>query len=175
VAGLEYGLRSALKLGETPITPSLMMVYLVFVCMFVRASAAPLAAIAVGLLMDLLREMTRESTGGGVVAVGPSVLGCLLAASFALNMRGIVYQKNVPTLVVLSGVGAALGFMTTAFVLVLRSKYDDLVLAGDHQFVLALGSALYTAVAAIPLGFLLLAIRRLFGFERDTRTGFRME
>ncbi|MEM1166240.1 MAG: hypothetical protein AAGI30_08105 [Planctomycetota bacterium] len=173
VGGVDWGLRASLELQESGVAPSLIVVYVTFVCLYVEARWAWLVGVIGGLVIDLLRDVGTGSDET-VVVVGPAAIGGLLAASFVVNVRGLVYRKNVATIAVLSTVSGVLVHLTAAFALFLRSVYD-VVEAPAGQLPVALGSALYTGVAGVVLGVVLLAFRRMFGFAADTQTGFRME
>ena len=173
VAGLDWGLRSSLELGTTGIVPSLLVVVLTFVCMRGPGKGACVCAVVVGLMVDLLRDVALEGREETTVVVGPAVVGALFAAVFVVNLRGMLYQRNLAALAVLSGVSAVMMHLVAAMLLVVRSKVDDVIAPGS-QFGVAIGGAVYTAVAAIVLGPMLFAMAGLMGLGGGRRPRFRI-
>lgn len=172
MAGIDWGLRTPLELGQSGITPSLLIVLSVYVALYAGPASVWGAAVCAGAVIDLLRSVPTEG-GQTTVVLGPSVLGCLLASAIVLNLRGLVFSKNVITLAILSGLGAGAANLTASMLLWIRSGYD-VITVPSGQLGTALASAGYTGVAALIVGVALMPLRRLFAFSTDQHIGFRM-
>ena len=171
----ETGFRDALALGSSPISPSLAMILVAYVALWAPIRHALPAAIAIGLLLDF-GELVRVSSGGEeVVVLGRHAIGCLLASYTVVTMRGMMFRRNVITIVVLAGVTMALTQIVAISMLKFRSLYDVIVVDdAASQLGSQLGSALYTAARAFVVGPLLNRLKWLFGFTGSARSSFRM-
>lgn len=174
LTGVEFGLLPALELGDTGVVPSALVVLLVFVCLWTRTATLVLACLAVGVVLDLMRTVAAE--GADVAVLGPHTLGCLLAGALVLNVRALLYRRGVLSLAFLSLLGSVLIHITATFLLGVRAVYDVIEFGRPGaELGRQLLCSLYTAVLALVAGFALNAVRPLFGFERDTKGGFRIE
>lgn len=172
--GLEWGLRDALELGSTGIAPRFAVVLLVFVCLWSSVRAGVIASLAVGVCLDLL--YTVPAGGQSVVVLGPHALGCLLAGAFALNVRAVIFRRNVLAVAVVVLVAAALVEIVATAALTVRAMYDPIGTAGPlERLLVGLGSAGYTAVVGIAYAWVLGLFRGVFGFPFDTKQGFRIQ
>ena len=173
VLGLDWGLRSSLELGSTGIVPSLLAVLLTFVCVRAPKGAALWSAIVIGVLIDLLRDVSLDGRDETTVVVGPAAVGAMAAAALVLNVRGLLYQRNVVSIAILSGFAAVLMNLTAAMLLVIRSRVDDVIAPGS-QLSTALGSAVYTAVVALLVLPVLMAVSGLMGLRAERRSRFQI-
>jgi len=173
--GLEWGLRDALQLGEVNIAPSFALILIVFVSLWARHAAALGACLIVGLVVDLLFQMRTED-GFPVVVVGPHALGFMLAGYTVLTLRALMFKRNIVSLAFLVVLTGVLAQILATFLLAVRASYD-VVLFPDPLAEMGqrIASALYSGVVAIVFGGALNMIRPVFGFEADTRRGFRIE
>lgn len=171
----ETGFRDALQLGSTAISPSLAMILVAFVALWAPTRHALPAAIVVGLLLDF-NDLISTTTGGEpVVVLGRHAIGCLVASYAVVTMRGMMFRRNVITIVVLSGVTMALTQIVAIAMLKFRSLYDVIIVSdAASQLGAQLGSAVYTAAIAFAVGPLLNKLKRLFGFAGGGRSSFRM-
>lgn len=170
----ETGFRDALQLGNTPISPSLIMILLAFIALWAPIRHALPAALVVGLLLDF-NELVRTPDGEYIVVLGRHALGCLLACYTVVMMRGMMFRRNVITIVVLAAVMAALTQVVAIALLRFRSIYDIIVVTdAGRQLGWQLASAVYTGVLAIVVGPALNRMKWLFGFTGGSRSNFRM-
>lgn len=163
----------ALRLGDTSIAPMLPIVLLVFVALRAPATHAIVAAAVIGLLYDTMHQV--HVTGGGeAVVLGPHALGCMLGAYAVLLGRSLMYRRGVLAVVAMSVLAAALVNVAATVLLAVRSMYDPIEPGrAVAQLGRGLGSALYTGAAAIVVGGLLMALRRVFQFTDSSRSGYR--
>jgi len=170
----ETGFRDALALGSSSISPSLAMILVAYVALWAPIRHALPAAIAIGLLLDF-GELVRTPGGEPVVVLGRHAIGCLLASYTVVTMRGMMFRRNVITIVVLAGVTMALTQIVAISMLKFRSLYDVIIIDdAAAQLGSQLGSAVYTAALAFIVGPLLNRMKWLFGFTGSARSSFRM-
>ncbi|MFA9478716.1 hypothetical protein ACERK3_10445 [Phycisphaerales bacterium AB-hyl4] len=165
---LESGLRLLLQVWG--VSPSLLLVLAVYVGLMAPSAVVPWAFLILGLLTDLQPGPVRDGT-----VIGPAALGYLAGAYVVLQLRGMVFRESVLALAVLVlvvGIFVQLVYvalltargmgMLTAEPIVGWSTPDQLA----HRFVMLL----YTAVAAVPLGFVLFRTAGAWGFANRART-----
>jgi hypothetical protein len=170
----ETGFRDALALGSSSVSPSLAMLLVAFVALWAPIRHALPAAIVIGLLLDF-GYLVETPTGEPVVVLGRHAIGCLLAAYTVVTMRGMMFRRNIITIVVLSGVTMALTQVVAIAMLKFRSLYDDIIIDdAAAQLASGLGSAVYTAALAFLVGPALNSLKWLFGFTGSARSSFRM-
>lgn len=169
--GLEIGLRDALELGQSGVTPSFVIVLLAFVASHAPRHAAVWAGVTLGALLDLTAARP-DNTGQGIVTVlGPSAVGCAAAAYTIVVMRGSMMRRNPLTLALLSVVAMAMVTIVSTTLLEFRSFWDPTlsVRASAELWVGAL-RGLYSAALAIPLGAALAFATPLFAFPQQHRS-----
>lgn len=170
----ETGFRDALALGNSSVSPSLVMILAAFVALWAPMRHALAAALVIGLLLDF-NELVRTPAGEPIVVVGRHAIGCLLASYTVITLRGMMFRRNAITIVVLSGVTMALTQVVAIAMLKFRSLYDVVIFDdAASQLGSQLGSAVYTAALAFLVGPALNRIKWLFGFSGGARSGFRM-
>jgi len=173
--GLEFGLRDALQLGEMNLSPHFAVILLVFVAMWASPGIALTASVLIGLGLDLFYQLKLDD-GGDLVVVGPHALGCLLAGYAVVNMRALMFRKNVLSIAFLSLVATALMQVVVTALLTARASYDPLVFGpAIAELGQRLGSAAYTGLVAFPVGVVLNVLRRLFRFQSERGSGFRIQ
>lgn len=166
VLGLDAGLRRALAIGHTDITPSLALAFIVYIAL----NAPTLPALWTAFLMGLITDLAIPQAGPPTI--GPATLGFTAAAYFAGTLRGVLMRRSLTAFVLAALFSAALAGIVAVAILTIRSIYP--VPEGTPApaytppltaLLHALASALYTAVAAIFLGLILMPLHNLFGFE----------
>lgn len=173
--GLEFGLRDALQLGELNISPHFAVILLVFVAMWAAPGAALSASVIIGIGLDLFYQLKLDD-GSDVVVIGPHALGCLLAGYAVINMRALMFRKNVLSIAFLSLVATALMQVVVVALLTARGAYDALVFGpAMAELGQRLGSAVYTGLVAFPLGAMLNVLRGVFRFQFERGSGFRIQ
>jgi hypothetical protein len=170
---LELGLRDALELGQTGIGPHPAMVLAIFVAMWAPPRTAYAAALILGAGLDLV-HWQATSAGTSVVVLGPNALGALLGAYAVVTARPLLMRRNVMALVVLTAVATALAQLLATTLLTVRAVHDIVIIGSAiDELGRRLGSALYTGVLALPLGFVLMLIQPALRFTPETRTAYR--
>ncbi len=167
--GLEQGFRPALQVGSVNIAPSFVLILMVFVSLWVRASAVIPAAMILGACLDMLNKVPT-STGETVVVLGPWALGCALAAFLILNLRAMVFRRNPLTLAVLCFIASFAAEVVVLAILMFRSWYDILVLQpAAAELTQRLLTALYTGLVSILIGPLLQMAAPWIGVRKRSR------
>ncbi|MBM4051345.1 MAG: hypothetical protein FJ270_01180 [Planctomycetes bacterium] len=147
--------------------PWLFPVVLAFVCFNASKLAAWWGALGMGLLYDLVSP-TPVPGGATIVVVGPNTLGCLLAASAAIPLRGVVFKRNPVAVGVLAGVLLLIHQVGWFASWTVRGWLGDPVpwIVGKVGAAM-LGSfwaACATALLGIPVSLLLDRVERWWGF-----------
>lgn len=167
VAGLEAGLTGALQLGSSAIVPSFLMVLLVYISLWAREGDAIIAALTIGLLLDVLNQIPTEGAQH-VVVLGPHALAALIAFRAIQSLRGLMFRQSVVTLASLTLIAALLMHMAVLLLLSIRASYDSILLGPiGADLVHRASSSFYTALIAIPFGWVLQRIvTPLMGFRQ---------
>ena len=182
VLALTRGLPDLLALPSLGgITPSFAAVLAVFIALFAGRSAALWGCFFLGLLIDLaVHDYPRIGvTAHGLCVPGPYALGYTAGALIVLQVRTIVFRRRIITLAFLSLVQVLVATLVTTIVFLLRDWIDEEILYPTSESVIGtimqgIGSAVYTALLAIPMGWLLLQTAVLWRFPAaaQTRSGW---
>ena len=173
--GFEFGLRDALQLGDLNIAPHFAIILLVFVTLWATQGAALTAGLLLGIALDLFYQV-KLNDGSDIVVLGPHALGCVLATYAVLNMRALMFRKNVLAIAFLSLVAAALLQVVVTALLTVRGSYDAVEFgSAASELGQRLASALYTGVVALAYGAILTIFRRFFDFQSSRAGGFRIQ
>lgn len=172
VLSLDAGLSDVLRIESLwDIRPNLCGVLAVFVALSAPRIAALWGCFVIGLLLDLSIEYT---TGGnrGVYLVGPYALGLLAGGWLVLRGRTMVFRRRALTIGVMTVVSLLLAQAIIMMLLVIRSRSwypggpihwpDNAVGIELLRRVLI---AVYSGVAAVPGGWLLVRTLPLWGFQ----------
>lgn len=165
-AGLELGLVGVLQIGSLPIAPSALILLLAFIALWARPADLIVASLVIGLLIDALNQ-TPTAMGDHVAIFGPHALGAVLMARIALVVRGAMYRQGIITLAITTLlVGLGMHLVALAL-LVIRASYDVVLTSSlASEFATRGASALFTAILAIPLGFLIQRfLKPIMGFR----------
>lgn len=133
-----------------PFEPRLWPVVLAFCAMYASRESTLWAALVTGLWLDAAHATVVASAAdpvpSAVPIIGPHVLACLAGAWPVLELRAVLYRRNV----------LAIAFAAHAFVALagIRAAYADAVPlwgtgSGAAAVGVDLGSALYTAVLGL--------------------------
>ena len=179
---LELGLKHLIYVGESTywITPSFLLVLGAFLSMWAPSRHVLWAMLVLGLLVDL--QPPGIPVGDSVSAtniIGPFALGYLFAGYAALQIRGLMYRE---TPLAIAAMTFALGiFVNLVGVALLTFRGLPLPFLSDpipgwsaadqlfHRFL----ELIYSAVLAVPLGFLLLRTYPIWGFDAVKGMGVR--
>jgi len=160
--GLERGLRDTLAIGA--VQPS----FLLALGAFVALSAPPMHAVWACLVLGLTLDLTGGWPMVDVPAqplIGPYALGGVLMAQVILTMRGKLVRHHLATLAVLTLFGVlAAQIVVVALLSVQKLTGAPLAFSPGYELLVRLGSAAYTALLSVPIGFLLIAAAPLLGF-----------
>jgi len=174
---LQLGLRGLLALPDAGgVAPSFLLILMVFVALHAAPTTAAWAGLLVGLLVDLLPGPIPIAPAGRPGAsqeiIGPAAVGYLLGAYAVVQLRGLVFRESLLTLCVLVFVA---GFVVELYVVTLYSirGFGFIPAEPVHQWS-AFGElgrrllrAVYSALFALPLGWLLVKSRRYWAFRKN--------
>ncbi|MCH2162928.1 MAG: hypothetical protein MK085_13800 [Phycisphaerales bacterium] len=142
----------------------------VFVALFAPRPTALWAALLAGTMLDL-GSPAVDAQGHPYYVIGPYALGFVLGAYLVLLLRSIVFRRNPLTVGMLT-----LPFLLAVSVIFLaiwsiRGFYADAQLPWHSESVTSqiaqmIGWATYSALLALPLGWLLLITWSLWGFDQ---------
>lgn len=164
--GLELGLKSSLRLGDSSIVPSFLAIYAVFIATAAPPRSSQWACLILGALMDLTAPVLRFDAASSFTVLGPNALGSLLMCQLVLSVRGLLFRRNPLTIAVLAAVGFAVWQVVVTAVFTVRSfTGDPTVWSPAGELGSRLASSLYTGLLALPLGLLLLIFAPLFAFQ----------
>ncbi|MEE9405492.1 MAG: rod shape-determining protein MreD [Algisphaera sp.] len=150
-------------------TPNLLLILLVFVGLNAPRHLALVAALVLGLLMDLRPSPLAD----GAVLLGPHALGFLAAGYATLQLRNFLVRKSIITLVIMTLVAGAFAALVQVLLLSLRGlpmlANEPMAWSATAQLMLRGQNLIYTTVAAIPIGLLLSFTRKIWGFTTRGR------
>ncbi len=151
------------------VAPSFLLILAVYIGMLAPPRTVIWAFLVLGVLTDLVGPYTTD----GNTILGPAALGYLVGAYAILQLRGLVFRESVLALSVLSFAVGLFIHLTMLAILKLRGLSfltgEPIALAADEALVQAFLHLLYTAVAAAPVGFLLLRTTPLWSFPGKIR------
>ncbi len=152
------------------IAPLLSIVLLVYVCLFASRTSSLIACLSLGLAMDLAVPPLSTPGEATVTLIGPHALGFLFAGYLVLQVRTMVFRQRVVTLAVLSFVATLAAAVVMTAIYVIRSWYGEGVIYPTYpsamwSMVRWGGIALYSALIALPLGWVLLTTTPIWQFS----------
>lgn len=166
---MQVGTEKLLAYGEYGVTPSLLLILAVYIGM----SAPPMTAAWAFLLLGLLGDLTRHyPTGDDQVMwlIGPCTLGMLAGAGVIVQLRVMMYRNSIIAMALLVfTVGIFVNLVTIAMITARGLAWiptDGMVMwnAAD-ELVRRFYEVVYTALAAVPAGAILLRLVPLWGFQ----------
>ena len=172
VLSIDAGLSDVLRIESLwEIRPNLCGVLAVFVALSAPRIAALWGCFVIGLLLDLSVEYT---TGGnrGVFLVGPYTLGLMAGGWLVLRARTMVFRRRALTIGVMTLASLLLAQTIIVILLVLRSRswypggpihWPDTDLG--IELLRRILIAVYSGLAAVPGGWLLVRTLPLWGFQ----------
>lgn len=144
------------------ISPDVVAVLAVFVALFANRTSALWACFILGLLVDLAPQAHEASYH----VLGPHALGYTAGGYLVLQMRSMVFRRRAITMGFLTLLSLIVASLVIVMLLSIRSWYPGEMPYGPLS---DLGRqclvAVYSAVVAIPLGWLLNATVPLWGFQ----------
>lgn len=160
-----------------PVFPGICGALVVFVALFAPRLTALWAALITGLMLDL-GSPSISGEGLAFHVIGPHALGFVLGAYLVVLLRSVVVRRNpftvgmlvLPCLLAMSAVSMAIwsvrGFYSDAPV-----PWGDGSIGGELGR--SIGWAVYSALLAIPVGWLLLLSWSLWRFDPSVVRGSR--
>lgn len=176
--GLELGLADLLQIGANGPSPSWLIVVMVYVASVAPALTALWAAMILGILNDLSAIHAGPNETVQVI-LGPYAIGYVLGALATLQLRTVVYRRHPLTMSLLALV-SGLAVHATVWILYLfrdvlahfSTFFDPVTVSAWDSLVARLLLVLYTAAFALPLGWLLIKLGPLFGFQVHPRFAY---
>ncbi len=166
--GLDMGLRDSIQFGPNS-APSLTLILVTYVAMWAPRLHALYAALIAGVCLDLLGAQLAPGATASATTLGPTALGAALGAFTVLTARAMVERANVLALPAMVLVLCVLSHLVVVFCFAFKGLYDPSVaFEAVPELFSRLVSALYTAVAAVPVGLVMMPLARLFGFSTNT-------
>ena len=161
--GLERGLRDVLAIG--PVQPSFLLAFGAFIALSAPPMHAVWACLVVGLSLDLTGGWPVVA-GAAQPIIGPYALGAVLMSQVVLTLRGKLVRHHLATLAVLTFFGVLAAQLVVVILLTVQKLTGaPLAFQPGSEVLLRIGSAGYTALLSILLGFLLAAAAPLLGFS----------
>ena len=157
------GLLALPALGD--LVPSLGGVIVVFVGLYAPRSTALWSAWIMGFMVDLI-----PPAGDGVL-IGPHAIGYVVTVLVVLQVRTMVFRRRVLTICVLTFVGLSVSVPIEVLINLVRTWHPEPLPTWEvyRPFVelfRGIGNALYTAILAIPIGWLLVRTVPMWGFQQ---------
>lgn len=147
--------------------PSLTVIVVAFVALFASRFAVVASALLAGVLADLL--VPGVMAGKAVPVIGPHALAWCAAAVVVMEARDILYRRNALTAAATTMLMASAQALVFVALAGLRLAYADPAPlwgagSGARAFGIDLVDALYTAVLALPVSWVLLFTLDGWGF-----------
>ncbi len=151
------------------ITPLAMPCLVVFIALFAPETIAILVTLLLGVLVDL--SPGNGELAGSAHLIGPHALGFLVTTILVLKIRNIVFRRRVFTIAALAAVAVITTGATEALVMLIRGimPWTPAVTSGGFgELIKLFGTAIYSGLLAVPLGWCLLATIGLWKFHSPT-------
>jgi len=140
------------------VTPLAMPCLVVFIALFAPETIALLVALLLGALVDL--SPGHGELAGGAHLIGPHTLGFLISTILVLKVRNVVFRRRVFTIALLTAAAVIATGAMEALVFVVRGLMpwtEPMRGGGFGDFIKLLGTAIYSGLLAVPLGWCLLS------------------
>jgi cell shape-determining protein MreD len=151
------------------ITPQAMPCLVVFIALFAPGTAALLVALLLGVLVDISPGHGQLMSGAHLL--GPNALGFFVSTLLILKIRNIVFRRKILTITFLVFCTVVISAAVQAFVLLTRGFMPwnpPAVGGGMGEFAKLLGTAIYSGLLAVPLGWCFLATIGIWKFHSPT-------
>jgi len=151
--------------GTASASPSLLLVLVCFVALLAPGTTAGWAALVLGLIADALAPTPM---------LGPHAIGFMLGAYVVLQLRGLVFRESVLTLsfmVLTAGVFSHLAAVALIAIRALPISPTDPMpdFVAANELVDRFFDVLFSAAAALPLGWVLFKTSGLWDFPSKAR------
>jgi cell shape-determining protein MreD len=151
------------------ITPQAIPCLVVFIALFAPETAALFVALALGILVDL--SPGHGELGAGAHLIGPNALGFVVTTLLILRVRNIVFRRRILTIVFFTAGAVIVTAAVHAFVLITRGlmPWNPAAVGGGFgAFAKLFGTAIYTGILAVPLGWCFLSTIGMWKFHSPT-------
>jgi cell shape-determining protein MreD len=151
------------------ITPESMPILVVFIALFAPETTALLVAIVLGLLVDL--SPGHGQLAAGAHLIGPNSLGFLVTTLLILRVRNVVFRRRILTISFFAAGAVIVTAAVQAFVLITRGfmPWNPAVSGGGvDELAKLFGTAIYTGLLSVPLGWCLLSTIGVWKFHSPT-------
>ncbi|MCH2133048.1 MAG: rod shape-determining protein MreD [Phycisphaerales bacterium] len=156
--------------GAWFLTPSFTACLVAFTALMAPPVAAIWAAWLVGMLVDLSPGVGEAA--GSLHVIGPHALGYALGAWIVLNLRIYMFRRRVLTVALLTFLCVLAAGLVQVAIGILRFWMPwaggELVPFGAGEMLHEAGNAAYSALLAIPVGWVLLQTVPLWRFDYGT-------
>ncbi len=165
---LEMSLKPVFVLNHyANVSPSFMIVLLVYVALLAPQLPLLWAALLMGVLMDLTEAL--QAPGGGIVyLIGPNALGYVATAFLITQMRSVVFRQRLITMVVFTFLAFLMVAAIRIMLLCVRGWFGESLVWGGGSFggelLRVLLVAVYSSLIAIPFGWFLQQSTPAWGF-----------
>lgn len=145
--------------------PLVLLILLVFIGLQAPAMAVAWSAVVLGILADIL-PVQQPVTG----VVGPWALGFLAAGYAMVQLRNLLFRDSMFTIGIMTLIAGIFALLVATMLQALRGVPifgNDPVegFKAANQIYRGFFTLLNTAVFAVPMGYLLLKIRPMWGFS----------
>jgi len=153
------------------ITPLAMPCLVVFIALFAPETLVYALSLVLGVLVDL--SPGQGILEGGSHLIGPHALGYLVTALLVVRIRVVVFRRRVLTLAVLAAGSVLVIGSVYALVVLVRGMLPwggapGAAGGGIEAFAKLFGTAIYTGLLAVPLGWCMLSTIGMWRFQSPT-------
>lgn len=156
------------------VAPSFVAIVAVYVALFSPRETGLWAMWILGLLVDLVSPLRQGDFGAGPL-LGPHALGYVFAGYLLIQVRGMLFRRQVLTVAVMSVLFVIVASVVVVFLYAVHGVVYPKIVDGqslswaDHgplgEFFRRAGDGVYTGLLAVPLGALLVWSLPLWGFR----------
>ncbi|MFI4862114.1 MAG: rod shape-determining protein MreD [Phycisphaerales bacterium JB063] len=159
---LQAGLAPLWTLG-TRTEPRLLLILLVYIAMQASPTTVAFAALALGALHDI-----RQTSVQGLL--GPWTLGYLAAGYVLLQLRNLLFRDSVFTIAIMAVVAGIFAYLVSTALYALRGvsfllSQPVAEFSAANAMFQGFFDLLYTAVIAMPIGYLLIKSHSIWDFQ----------
>ncbi len=151
------------------ITPQAMPCLIVFIALFAPEVTALFVVLVLGILVDLSPGHGQLSAGAHLI--GPNALGFVITTLLILKVRNVVFRRRIMTISFFTAGAVIVTGAVQAFVLITRGfmPWNPPALGGGlGELVKLFGTAIYTGLLAVPLGWYFLSTIGMWKFHSPT-------
>ena len=151
------------------ITPQVVPCLVVCIALFAPETTALFVMLALGILVDL--SPGHGQLGDGAHLIGPHALGFFVTTLLILKVRNIVFRRRILTISLLTTGAIFVIAAVQAFVLITRGfmPWNPATIGGGlGEFAKLFGTAIYSGLLAVPLGWCFLSTIGIWKFHSPT-------